>query len=241
MAADTTIQLLDSTSGRVRASWKGTDSVSALAFAPDGLTLAVMGWPQGNRPQSRIQLWDVATTKVRTTMPSSHSGEIHGMAFAPNGQTIASAGLTDTTVMVWNTASGARQAVLCRVGAGRCCGLGFSVDGLSVAGGWANEGVVSWDLTTKRVRTSSSRLKSSIVTALAYAPTGQTLVSASTSADMYAGKHFRFSDPATGKEHGVLSTHTHWVIALAFAPDGHTLASADSDGTIKLWNVGFGP
>ena len=74
-----------------------------------------------------------------------------------------------------------------------------------------------------------------------YAPGGQTLASAHISGDARAVKHVKFWDVATGTERVVLSTHKHWIIVLAFAPDGHTLASADSNGTIKLWNVSFGP
>jgi RNA polymerase sigma factor (sigma-70 family) len=242
LASNTTIYLHDVNSGVVRASWKGTDRVSALAFSPHGQMLAVVGRPQPDKPQSRLQLWDVAARQVRTTMQGHHAGEINCVAFASNGQTIASGGSTDATVMLWNAHSGERQASFHRPGGGRCWGIGFSPDGKSLATGWMNGGLASWDQATKKeTRLGFPSSEPNLVTAVAFAPDGQTLASARISGDARAVKHLTFRDVATGQERVALSTHRHWIIVLAFAPDGRSLASADSNGTIKLWNVGVVP
>jgi WD40 repeat protein len=65
--------------------------VQAVAFSPDGATLA--------GATTDIGLWDVATGKLRREL-SGHTGAVRSMAFAPDGQSLAS-GSDDRTIRVW--------------------------------------------------------------------------------------------------------------------------------------------
>src|SRR5262249_35008906 len=59
-----------------------TRPVSALAFAPDGRTLASGAWDE------TVRLWDVTLGKERATL-RGHTGTITAVAFAPDSQTLA--------------------------------------------------------------------------------------------------------------------------------------------------------
>jgi WD40 repeat protein len=66
------------------------------AWSPDGRMLAVSGFPGSQR----IELWELATGKVRLTLPG-HSREVLSLAFSPDGRLCAS-GSADGTVLIWN-------------------------------------------------------------------------------------------------------------------------------------------
>jgi len=65
-------------------------SVCALAFAPDGKTLASANLTQ-HRVAGDIKVWDVATAAERATL-KGHAGPVLCLAFSPDGQVLASGG-----------------------------------------------------------------------------------------------------------------------------------------------------
>jgi WD40 repeat protein len=71
-----------------------TGQILSLALSPDGKTLALSydgRWDTGKR---QIELWDVATRKLRTTLPADTRKAFQGylqMVFAPDGKTLIGA------------------------------------------------------------------------------------------------------------------------------------------------------
>lgn len=84
-----------------------TDAIYALAFSPDGQTLATAGYDR------LIHLWSIPAKPnakpVRTL--KDHSDAVYGLSFHPDGQLLASAG-ADRAVKVWDVASGRRLYTL---------------------------------------------------------------------------------------------------------------------------------
>jgi eukaryotic-like serine/threonine-protein kinase len=95
---ETTIRLWDVASGQELGVLDGHRAyVIALAFWPDGKTLASAGADQ------TIRIWDVKERRPLTVL-RGHRGEIHRLALLPDNITLIS-GAKDGTVMVWDTAA----------------------------------------------------------------------------------------------------------------------------------------
>jgi hypothetical protein len=105
----TTVRLWDLPSGRERVAWKQPyPEVEPLAFSPDGRTLFI--W---DRRADTIQLWELATSKLRSTL--RNVGPSHGLAAAlhPGGRMLALANRKDSGVVkVWDVATGVPWAEL---------------------------------------------------------------------------------------------------------------------------------
>ena len=71
--------------------------VDAVAFAPDGKTLAT-GSHDGT-----VKLWNVAVKEEVATL-MGHTAPVYSVAFSPDRNTLASAG-GDGTVRLWRAAS----------------------------------------------------------------------------------------------------------------------------------------
>jgi WD40 repeat protein len=105
--------------------------VAAVAFSPDGATLAAAG------SDGVIHLWDVSSGERCRTF-SGHVGAVRRLAFAPDGRTLATLG-ADKTVQLWHLGTGQRLFSLDSLRHKLECNcLAFSRDGrLLVAGGRA--------------------------------------------------------------------------------------------------------
>jgi WD40 repeat protein len=91
--------LLDPQSGKVQRKLPGHgDAARAVAFAPDGKTLAVGCYDHD------IHLWDHAEGKLVQKL-SAHTGIVYCVAFSPDGKTLASS-CEDNSVRLWDVQSG---------------------------------------------------------------------------------------------------------------------------------------
>jgi WD40 repeat protein len=241
--ADGAGQLWDAATGEERKRWSAPRGLTALAFATDGKTLATGGTDKA------IRLWDAATGKEIRVL-SGHGWSVAGLAFAPDGRTLASAGGDDCTARLWDVATGKELRCLVKRPPTQRIGnrtprppsvqsVAFSPDGKTVA-------VALLGRTIRLVRAATGEELLTLggdlplsVTALAFSPDGKTLAAGGWGMNVAGGgdHQVRLWDARTGKLERRLDGHTRQVTALSFSADSNRLASGSTDRTALVWDL----
>jgi WD40 repeat protein len=251
--------LWDTRSGRRKTTIKAKiDGVCAVAFSPDGKTLAVAEYP------GLIRLWDVGADRERLALhtPSVLGG---GIAFSPDGRQFA-AGIwpgsvegvanPDAAIVVWDTAAGELMRTL-KGHVGIVGEIAFSPDGKTLASGGFEDGLVKlWRFADEQIQvtTLAAPIMYTLpfkkpfetplgIKSLAFSPDGNTLAVA-------AGLFFAVPRKPDGiaevtlwslkgeRKLATLEGHPASVDQVAFSVDGKLLATACRDGRIRLWDCG---
>lgn len=199
--------------------------VTAIAFSPDGQTLAA-----GNE-KGKITLWDVSSRQPVASQ-NVHTGWIWRVSFSPDGRILASGGTVDHDVVLWNLESG--QKTSCRGHTDNVRAVAFSPDGQTLASAGADARVILWNVASGEIQATLRGHRSGAVS-VAFSPDGQMLASSGASGDSTA----ILWDLSTDKKRKrlTLKGHSAGVFVVAFSPRGDTLVTASFDGTAKLWDV----
>jgi WD40 repeat protein len=163
------VTVWDVAGGRPTTLWKWPSGrVGALAFAPDGRTLA------GGGADRTIRLWDLVTGQQRGICRGHHHS-VAAVAFSPDGRSLASGDLSGVT-RLWDLASAAERAALATPPE-EVTAVAFAPGGgtLAVAVGHT---VQLWDVSTQRLKAGLEG-HARQVSCLAYSPDGTRLASGS--------------------------------------------------------------
>jgi WD40 repeat protein len=140
---DARIYLWDAACGVRRATLQRREStmpVWAVAFSPDGATLAAA------EADGTLAFWDARTRRERDNF-LAHPVSPNGLAFAPDSQTLATAGSLDRTIKIWDVGTQRERATL-QGHAGTVHCLAFSPDGKTLASGSFDGTIRLWDTYT---------------------------------------------------------------------------------------------
>ena len=199
-------------------------TVRALAYSPDGRTLASGG------DDKVVGVWDARSGKALKWL-ESQQGALYSINYSPDGKTLASGGQSGTVQLLDADSGKVFKTLLGHIGA--VISIAFSPDGKTIASGGHDRVVRLWD--------AHSGLALNVleghqfeITSIAYSPDGKILAS---------GGHdrtVRLWDVQSGTILNTLQGDQGAVSSVAYTPDGKTLAGAGQDGAIQLWDVQSG-
>ena len=204
------------------------DADGALAFSPDGRTLAA-----SRRQRGEILLIDPVTGKRRRTL-TGHSAEVAALGFSHDGAALASAD-EDRTAIVWDPATGRARETLQGHAAG-ITGLAFSPDDRTLYTASQDKSVIVWDLAGDG-RLGQSFAAGQQASALTFGSSQSFGKGGALLARGHDDGTVTLVDLARRVPVGTpLPAHRSAVRAVTVSPDGRLLATADAP-TVIVWDL----
>jgi len=184
---------------------------------------------------------ETGRTIAELKVSAAHNGIENGVAFTPDGKSLATVASLKSEVQLWDLATGAiRSSFSLSVAIGKAAQrkqnsayrLGFSNDGSMLLLGTGLGVIYRWDLVTKKVLPPLEG-HSDEVTGFHTALDGKTLISTGTDGLIRLWSLRTASQ--ISQPNGYVSP-----IHAAYSPDGQYVGIADSKGRVDLWNAATG-
>ena len=199
------------------------------SFSPDGKTIAA---PSGSSTSGNvIKLWDAATGRELLTL-AGHTGWVMGLAFSPDGKSLASTSL-DGTVKIWSIAPGNETVSVSSPVTGYLTRVAYDPDGRVFATNGGDGSATVWSVKTGEARLTVKGHDLDVLN-LAFSPDGSRFATGSLDGSTIIW------DVATGKKLFTLTGHEFGVRDIAFSPDKKLIATGGFDGTAKVWDATTG-
>ena len=210
-------------------------NASSVAFSPDGKIMAAGDGVNGN-----TYLWDVATQKLRATLPDPDSGGVNSVAFSHDGKTLA-AGDVNGSTYIWNVANVATAKLITTLtdpGRKSVNSVAFSRDGKTVAAGGANGSTYLLNVATQSLITPLTDPGGKAVNSVAFSPDGNTVAAGDTN-----GITYLWNVAAAAASASSSAASTGWIRLgnLTTSPvDAYVYSSGDPSPQIVLPDLTYG-
>jgi WD40 repeat protein/transcriptional regulator with XRE-family HTH domain len=213
------------------------DTMSLMAFSPDGTTLAYgVSAPGREAAPQRFTVWDLARSRARTTLdlatPKSAAAVV-SLALGPGGRTLYTTRtplIGELSDEVWDTAHHRRTAVLSGLAGSH---LAVRPDGGLLVGDNHTARLPSGTVTGRNL------VQGDEIGALAFASDGSRLAAGDQTGRvaLWDGSLRHRAGVLRNVFPAPLGDTAEAVSALALSPDGRTLAVGGDAGTLQLWDI----
>lgn len=214
------------------------DSVSDVAFSPDGKTLAA-GVQKG-----MVRLWDVAGRKQRATLTQhdedgrEQAQRISSVAFSPDGKMLAAVA-GDGTVGLWDVAEPRQIATLTASSSHPVRDVAFSPDSKLLATGSEDGKVRLWESDSRKDRELATLDHGLPVSNVVFSPDGRTVASAGYEPAGSTEHTAKLWDVADRKARRTFN-HPEDVMGVAFVQGGEALVTVGTEDEVRRWDVASG-
>jgi WD40 repeat protein/tRNA A-37 threonylcarbamoyl transferase component Bud32/cell division protein FtsL len=201
--------------------------ITALAFSPDGKTLA----SAAGFAESDIRLWDVATGKEIGKL-AGHGSWVSSLVFSPDGKKLISSS-ADQTIRTWDVADQKCLDVL-RGHRQEVWRLALLPDGRTLVSGGKDGTVCFWDTSVPHPGQPRIKVSTNVVN-WCFVPDSRSLLTLNRQ-----GKVARWSDANFQQKEPLLEIGTPVGSSLgfqSFSPDRHYLTAGSFNGVLKIWDV----
>ncbi|MFQ5617246.1 MAG: WD40 repeat domain-containing protein, partial [Anaerolineales bacterium] len=216
-----------------------TSEPASLALSPDGTRLAL------GKTDGTIQIVDIQTNT--TILELAQSSPTFGLAFSPDGFTLASSRCTAPDqnssnpsgcdfgeILLWDLSTGDEPVHIFEGHTNVIRALAFSPNGEILVSGSDDKSIIFWDLVRSAPLEVPLTNHRAGITTLAFSPDGKLVASGSQDNTIIL-----WDVEELAAIHEPLSGFTGSVLSLFFDAGGQTLFSGHRDGAVLQWNVNF--
>jgi WD40 repeat protein len=226
IAAEYELVLLNSSTGEMTSRLTDNNDViriCALAFSPDGKTLAGATYSQG------IHFWDIPSGKHRSS-GIDQTISTRSIAYSPDGNTLA---YNLASSIAFLDLAGNEVRMTGSEHDHYITDIAYSPDGRSIASSSLDHSIKIWNPANgSLLRTLAGH--TDVVSGIAYGPEGTRLISGSMDGSLAVW------NAANGNRLETVQDFQNPSISMSFSPDGGKLVAGSRDGKVTLWDTRLG-